>query len=50
MGRTSDWVLWKPTAIGDFTVTLDVLRDFSSIMTHSLDAEAMRRIRDLCVG
>ncbi len=24
MGRTSDWILWKPTAIGDFTVTLDV--------------------------
>jgi hypothetical protein len=24
MGRTSDWIVWKPKAIGDFTVTLDV--------------------------
>ena len=24
MGRTSDWVLWKPKATGDFTLTLDV--------------------------
>jgi hypothetical protein len=24
MGRTSDWILWKPPTIGDFTVTLDV--------------------------
>jgi hypothetical protein len=24
MGRTSDWIVWKPKTIGDFTVTLDV--------------------------
>jgi hypothetical protein len=24
MGRTSDWISWKPKATGDFTVTLDV--------------------------
>ncbi len=24
MGRTSDWIVWKPKATGDFTVTLDV--------------------------
>ena len=23
MGRTSDWLVWKPKAIGDFTLTLD---------------------------
>jgi len=24
MGRTSDWILWKPKTTGDFTVSLDV--------------------------
>ena len=24
MGRTSDWLVWKPKATGDFTLTLDV--------------------------
>jgi len=24
MGRTSDWIVWKPKTTGDFTVTLDV--------------------------
>jgi hypothetical protein len=24
MGRTSDWILWKPKDIGDYTLTLDV--------------------------
>jgi hypothetical protein len=26
MGRTSDWLVWRPKATGDFTVTLDVPR------------------------
>ena len=26
MGRTSDWISWKPKATGDYTVTLDVPR------------------------
>lgn len=24
MGRTTDWIIWKPTAVGDYTLTLDV--------------------------
>jgi hypothetical protein len=24
MGRTSEWVMWKPKAIGDYTITVDV--------------------------
>lgn len=24
MGRTSDWILWKPKSVGDFTVTMEV--------------------------
>ena len=24
MGRTTDWIVWKPKATGDFTLTLDV--------------------------
>ena len=24
MGRTSDWVIWKPKSVGDYTLTLDV--------------------------
>ena len=24
MGRTSDWVIWKPKAVGDYTLALDV--------------------------
>ena len=35
MGRTSDWVVWKPKATGDFTLTLDVPRNGDETLTDN---------------
>jgi hypothetical protein len=35
MGRTSDWVVWKPKSTGDFTLTLEVPRHGAETLTDN---------------
>jgi hypothetical protein len=35
MGRTSDWVVWKPKSTGDFTLTLEVPRHGDETLTDN---------------
>jgi hypothetical protein len=32
MGRTSDWVIWKPKTVGDYTLTLDVPKQAEELL------------------
>ena len=35
MGRTTDWIVWKPKGTGDFTVTLDVPKHGDETLTDN---------------
>jgi hypothetical protein len=35
MGRTSDWLVWKPKAVGDFTLTLDVPKQSEELLADN---------------
>jgi hypothetical protein len=35
MGRTSDWVSWKPKTVGDYTLTLDVPRQAEELLADN---------------
>ncbi len=45
-GRTSDWLLWKPKAIGDYTVTLTVPRQPDEISVENNAMTAPIAIRE----
>jgi hypothetical protein len=44
MGRTSDWLVWKPKAVGDYTLTLDV-----PMQSEELLADNNRRTAPIAV-
>ncbi len=46
MSRTSDWLVWKPTATGDFTLTLTVPRAGDETLTDNNKMTAPISIRD----
>jgi len=46
MGRTSDWVIWKPQAMGDFTLTLDVPRQADELLADNNRLSAPISIRE----
>jgi hypothetical protein len=46
MGRTTDWLLWKPKAIGDFNVTLTVPGHADETMTENNRLTAPIAIRE----
>jgi len=46
MGRTSDWVSWKPRGTGDFTVTLDIPRHADETLTDNNRLTAPISIRE----
>jgi hypothetical protein len=35
MGRTTDWILWKPAATGDFTLTLEIPKHREETLTEN---------------
>jgi len=46
MGRTSDWVIWKPKAIGDYTLTLDVPKHSEELLADNNQLSAPIAIRE----
>ena len=46
MGRTSDWVLWKPNEVGDFTVTLDFPKHSEELLEDNNKLTAPIAIRE----
>lgn len=46
MGRTSDWLLWKPKSVGDFTVTLEVPRQPDELLADNNQLTAPIAIRE----
>jgi hypothetical protein len=45
MGRTSEWVLWKPQGTGDFTVTLEIPKHSDEMLLDNNRATAPISIR-----
>ncbi len=46
MGRTADWLIWKPKAVGDYTVTLDVPRQAEELLADNNRLTAPIAIRE----
>lgn len=46
MGRTTDWVIWKPKAIGDYTLTLNVPPHADELLTDNNRLSAPISIRE----
>ncbi|MBM4004912.1 MAG: hypothetical protein FJ295_16760 [Planctomycetes bacterium] len=46
MGRTSDWVLWRPKTIGDYTVSLNVPRHVDETLPDNNQMAAPISIRE----
>lgn len=46
MGRTSDWILWKPKATGDFTVSLEIPKHAEETLTDNNKLSAPISIRE----
>jgi hypothetical protein len=46
MGRTSDWIVWKPKETGDFTVTLDVPASSEETLTDNNHMSAPLSVRE----
>jgi hypothetical protein len=46
MGRTSDWLIWKPKAVGDYTVTLTIPRHPDEISAENNTMTAPIAIRE----
>lgn len=46
MGRTNDWILWKPAAVGDYTLTLDVPRHPDELLANNNQLTAPIAIRE----
>ncbi len=46
MGRTSDWILWKPTAVGDYTLTLNVPKQSDELLADNNQLSAPIAIRE----
>src|SRR5262249_49773679 len=46
MGRTSDWIVWKPKAVGDVTVTLEVPPHAEELLTDNNRLSAPVSIRE----
>jgi hypothetical protein len=46
MGRTSDWLTWKPKSIGDYTLTLDVPRHAEELLADNNQLTAPIAIRE----
>jgi hypothetical protein len=46
MRRTSDWLIWKPTAAGEYTVTLDVPAHADEVITENNRLDATIAIRE----
>jgi hypothetical protein len=46
MGRTGDWLLWKPKAVGDYTVTLTIPRQPDEISAENNTMTAPIAIRE----
>src|SRR5262249_22175577 len=46
MGRTTDWVIWKPKAVGDYTLTLNVPPHADELLTDNNRLSAPISIRE----
>ncbi|HEX4144951.1 MAG TPA: hypothetical protein VHY91_15710 [Pirellulales bacterium] len=46
MGRTTDWLIWKPPATGDYTLTLEVPRQPDELLTENNKLSAPISIRE----
>ncbi|MBI3864211.1 MAG: hypothetical protein HY290_20195 [Planctomycetia bacterium] len=46
MGRTSDWILWKPKATGDFQVSLEIPKHAEETLTDNNKLSAPIAIRE----
>jgi hypothetical protein len=46
MGRTSEWLIWKPKAVGDYTVTLDLPRQPDELLADNNRLTAPIAIRE----
>lgn len=46
MGRTSDWILWKPKDVGEFTLTLDIPRHGEELLADNNRLSAPITIRE----
>lgn len=46
MGRTADWILWKPKAVGNFTLTLNVPKHSEETLTDNNGLSAPIAIRE----
>ncbi len=46
MGRTTDWVVWKPKAVGDYTLTLDVPQQTEELLADNNRRSAPISIRE----
>ena len=46
MGRTSDWMIWKPKATGDYTLTLDVPPSPTKLLAENNRLSAPISIRE----
>jgi hypothetical protein len=45
MGRTTDWIVWKPEAVGDFTVTVEVPKNADETISDNNAVTAPIAIR-----
>ena len=46
MGRTSDWILWKPKSLGDYTLTLEVPKQRDELLADNNRLSAPIVIRE----
>jgi hypothetical protein len=46
MGRTSDWVIWKPKAVGDYTLTLNVPKHGDELLADNNQLSTPIAIRE----
>lgn len=46
MGRTTDWILWKPKAVGDYTLTVNVPRHADELLPDNNTLTAPIAIRE----
>jgi hypothetical protein len=46
MGRTSDWLVWKPKATGDFTLTLEVPKQHDELLADNNRLSAPISVRE----
>ncbi len=46
MGRTTDWVVWKPKAVGDYTLTLDIPQQTEELLADNNRRSAPISIRE----